>query len=362
MTTMPPIFCGIDISSDTSKCAIAIGEASSGASEGPTLRVILRESADQGENDWNLPTVAGLLRELSTRCKKEQRKAVVAVDIPFGYPKEFAPYLAAHPLQTKCFTDELPLVDDLMFRGCEKQLKHTLLSPESWTTAPSRLPLWQHYQSLKTAFFSENDPKRKAKRNKDDSVKASNGFSTSPLCTVADKIGRAIARWIKVACELNARSVGPSVWSIEDNVYLFECYPLASLVSSGLWHPDLKSRERGRTTRTAAVNLLRGRRVQLAVAGGIQTDRQCGEAWGYVESGDMTATDHTFDALVCTCTAWWCGSSLLSRYGVVGVSNYPKPPLAGVSEQCFTDPAGNALDKGEGGIYYPKTPECLLEC
>jgi hypothetical protein len=360
MTTTSPIFCGIDISSDTSKCAIAIGEASSGASNGPTLRVTLRDSADHGENDWNLPTVTGLLQELSARCNKEQRKAIVAIDIPFGYPKEFAQYLTTHPLQTKRFTDELPLVDDLMYRGCEKQLKHTLLAPESWETVESRLPLWQYYLSLKTEFFSDDDQKRNETRNDDGTVRVSRGFPVSPLCTVADKIGRAISRWIRVACELNARSVGPSVWSIEDNVYLFECYPLASLVSSGLWHPDLKSRERGRTTRTAAVNLLRGRKMQLT-GGGVQTERQCGDTWGYVECGDMTASDHTFDALVCTCTAWWCGGSLLSRYGVVGVSNYPKPPLAIVSDQCFTDPTGNALDKHEGGIYYPKTPDCLLE-
>jgi hypothetical protein len=68
----PPVFCGIDISSDTSKCAIAIGDTTSGAADDPTLRVTLRGSTDQGENDWSLPTLAGLLAELSARCRRER--------------------------------------------------------------------------------------------------------------------------------------------------------------------------------------------------------------------------------------------------------------------------------------------------
>src|SRR5262249_22250530 len=136
---------------------------------------------------------------------------------------------------------------------------------------------------------------------------------------------------------------------------------LASLVASGLWHPDLKSKTRGRTTRTAVVDLLRKRTIRLAGMGDGQADRDCGASWGNVQVGDVAGSDHTFDALVCTCTAWWCGRSLLSRYGVVGVSSYPKPPLAQVSDQCFADPAGKALDEAEGGIYYPRMPECLLD-
>lgn len=355
----PPIFCGIDISSDSSKCAIAIGEASFGAAGSPTLTVSLREPNEQGENDWNLPSVAGVIAELVAQCKSQRRKAVVAVDIPFGYPKAFASYVAQNPLQSKSHTDRLPLVDSLVYRGCEKKLKRTLLAPESWTTATSRLPLWQHYQSLRTAFFSEDDPNRMAKRKKDQSVKASSCFPTSPLCTVADKIGRAVARWIRVACELDARSVGPSLWTIGDDVYLFECYPLASLVASGLWHPNLKGKERGGTTRAAAVGMLQSQKISLTDAGGKSVECNFGAFWGNVQVGNVTGSDHTFDALVCACTAWWCGESVLSGNGVVGFESYPKPPLAEVSDQCFTDDEGNALDIGEGGIYYPKTPECL---
>jgi hypothetical protein len=355
MENKSPVFCGIDISSDISKCAIAIGEASIENNK-PVLRVKLRESNEQPGDDWDLPTVAAALGKLLSECKQAKRQAIVAIDIPFGYPKAFAQYLNRKPLESKGFTETIKMVDDLMFRGCEKKLKDSLLSPNSWET-PERKPLWDYYQSLRTKYFSADDPKKKAEKLKDGSPKKSNMLPVSPLSTVSDKIGRAVARWIRVACELNARAEGPSVWSIDNTVYVFECYPLASLVSCGLWHPDLKSSERGQISRAAAINLLKAQTISFPDEA---APRNCFDWWGNVECDDMTESDHTFDALVCTCTAWWCGHSVLSKYNVNNISDYPKPESAGVPEESFTDPADKHLDVDEGGIYYPKTPACLL--
>lgn len=361
--TVPPIFAGIDISSDTSKCAMAYGEVSPNDSLVPCIHVAINESSEENENDWSLPTVSSMLSKLVRRCKEEERVAIVGVDIPFGYPNKFASYLSAEPLKTKLETSKLAIVDDLLFRECEQQLKKDLLAPDSWTTSVRRQSLWKYYQILRRTFFSDNDPKRKTKRNKDGSVKASPCFPTSPLCTVGDKIARPIARWIRVICDLEARMIGPSLWCVSDCVYLFECYPLASLVSSGLWYPDLKSKSRGHVARAASLAVLQKQEVKIPVDNDNVEARQCADAWGAVEvthspKGDFRSSDHNFDALICTLTAWWCGRSLLEKHGVN--VRYPKPPLAQTAKNCFFGQEGEPLDDKEGAIYYPETPAALL--
>src|SRR5690242_1298665 len=106
MMGSPPIFAGIDLSSNKRNCAIAEGEPTEGTAGVPTL--LLARSDDQlqsGDDEeqggvpsqrrlaWGLEPVRRYLRRLSERCEKERRQAVVAVDVAFGYPDRFRTYL-----------------------------------------------------------------------------------------------------------------------------------------------------------------------------------------------------------------------------------------------------------------------------
>jgi hypothetical protein len=373
-----PILTGIDLASNELNCAFAEGEPMAGTDGSPTLmvnEVWVRERA-AGEKAlsrqrrktpkvkkvaWALAPVEEYLNDLVARCEREDRRAMVAVDVPFGYPERFCRY-ALDPLERvkddagsddKTNAGKNP-IDSHLYRVCELRLMDELQYEKRSMKRRPEFPhraLWEYYAGLRKYRSKKGVP--------------SPGWRTKPLCSVGSWLSVTIIKWVRLCSELNVVVQAPSVWSLGERVLLFEFYPVATQVLSGLWHPRLKADKNDCVTRCDAKALLTSGKVKVDAAKPAADLRPW---WGSIRLGeqDVTSTDHRFDALTGLLTAWWLGRQLPNGLGSARTADYPSPEKIKVHPDSIrplpvTEGRGIVGGaSGEGSIYYPAIPEALL--
>jgi hypothetical protein len=364
-----PIFAGIDLSSDERKCAFAEGGPRADPGGTPTLAVsrvwVRRQDADPGSDrtpgdrratGWGLGPVQEYLTGLVARCEKDDRVAVVAVDVPFGYPDRFRRYIE-NPLERVADATDAGSnpVDLHLYRGCELRLIDHLRpggQPARSPASPHRA-LWDYYTRLRAEYPTAGDEPQ-----------SSRGWTTRPFSPVGSWLASTTVRWVRLCSDLGAAVAAPSVWRLGTRVFLFECYPTATQVFSGLWHPRLKAKRADDVTRRAAAGLLVAGRVQLDNGGAAPADLR--PWWGCIDLGgrDVTSTDHQFDALTGLLTAWWLGKHLGAGGGDAGITDYPSPARVRLHPAAVNAVTGSSDDDAsrlrEGVIYYPAVPEPFL--
>lgn len=371
-----PILSGIDLSSDKRNCAIAEGEPAEVAAGTAELTVKIVQDKVQSTDDeegavtsseslcWGLEPVRLYLKELSDRCKEERRQAVVAVDVPFGYPDRFRQYIE-NPLtainedsrrEGSIESGKNP-VDVHLYRVCELQLMDLLRyseKDEKFLATQPHKPLWDYYKGLKKSYPNVDGKS---------AGKASPGWNTRPLCTVGSWLSVNVVKWMRLCADLGATVLAPSVWRLPSEIYLIECYPAATQVMSGFWHPRLKAGKSDCKTRCAAEALLKKGKIRLDAGKPVVDLRPW---WGVVDTGtaDITSTDHRFDAFTALLTAWWLGKHLSHLHASVSINDYPSPPKATIHPSSFgsapSDPS-NECTNGEGTIYFPAIPTVMLK-
>ncbi len=380
-----PILAGIDLSSNKRNCAIVEGEPTEGTAGVAMLRLARADDQVHGSDEeeegmpsqgglaWGLEPVRRYLRGLSVRCETQRRQAVVAVDVPFGYPDHFRSYLE-NPLREisgdagqRASTEagKNP-VDARLYRVCELRLMDLLRYGKRAATHPAtqtHRELWAYYERLRGNFPAGQKPA--AATGTKTKPKASPGWNAKPLCTVGSWLAVNVIKWMRLCGDVGATVLAPSVWKLPSGVFLFECYPAATQILSGFWHPRLKAGKLDCETRRAAKALLNAGKIKLG-AGNPAVDLR--HWWGVVvtRKEDIISTDHRFDAFTALLTAWWLGKHLSAVYPAVGIEDYPSPrktrihPSSFVAAPVGLPEEGQRRTCGEGTIYYPATPDALL--